>query len=84
MPVSSSTFFDLSYHFKDTTYGGTHSSQEFVNYLFAGTGWVVTCDFTETATITKFGSKNIIQCVNQICDAFNYEFEILTNKRVPF
>jgi len=49
MPVSSSTFFDLSYHFKDTTYGGTHSSQEFVNYLFAGTGWVVTCDFTETA-----------------------------------
>ncbi|MEB2279657.1 phage tail protein [Lysinibacillus xylanilyticus] len=79
-----STFFDLAYQFKDKTYGGTHSSQEFVNYLFAGTGWTVTCDFTETATIDKFGSKNIIQCVNQVCDAFNCEFEILPNKRVHF
>ncbi|MGE7954802.1 phage tail protein [Lysinibacillus xylanilyticus] len=79
-----STFFDLAYHFKDNTYGGTHSSQEFVNYLFAGTGWTVTCDFTETATIDKFGSKNIVQCVNQVCDAFNCEFEILPNNRVHF
>ena len=79
-----STFFDLAYQFKDKTYGGTHSSQEFVNYLFAGTEWSVTCDFTETATIDKFGSKNIVQCVNQICDAFNCEFEILPNNRVHF
>ncbi|MGE7940615.1 phage tail spike protein [Lysinibacillus xylanilyticus] len=79
-----STFFDLAYQFKDTTYGGTHSSQEFVNYLLADTGWTVTCDFSDTATIDKFGSKNIIQCVNQICDAFNCEFEILPNKRVHF
>ncbi|MFF2174979.1 phage tail spike protein [Lysinibacillus sp. NPDC058147] len=79
-----STFFDLAYQFKDKTYGGTHSSQEFVNYLFASTGWTVTCDFTETATIDKFGSKNIIQCVNQICNAFDCEFEILPNKRVHF
>ncbi|MEY9976598.1 phage tail protein [Lysinibacillus sp. RC79] len=79
-----STFFDLAYQFKDKTFGGTHSSQEFVSYLFAGTGWTATCDFTETATIDKFGSKNIIQCVNQICDAINCEFEILPNKRVHF
>ncbi|POZ56261.1 hypothetical protein LYSIN_01044 [Lysinibacillus sphaericus] len=79
-----STFFDLAYQFKDKTFGGTHSSQEFVNYLFAGTGWSATIDFTETATIYKFGSKNIIQCVNQICDAFNCEFEILPNNRVHF
>lgn len=79
-----STFFDLAYQLKDKTYGGTHTSQEFINYLFAGTGWSVTCDFTETATIDKFGSKNIIQCVNQICDAFNCEFEVLPNKRVHF
>ncbi|MGE7840497.1 phage tail spike protein [Lysinibacillus sp. NPDC093712] len=79
-----STFFDLAYQFKDKTFGGTHSSQEFVNYLFAGTGWTAKIDFTETATIYKFGSKNIIQCVNQICDAFNCEFEILPNNRVHF
>lgn len=79
-----STFFDLAYQFKDKTFGGTHSSQEFVNYLFVGTGWSATVDFMETATIYKFGSKNIIQCVNQICDAFNCEFEILPNNRVHF
>lgn len=79
-----STFFDLAYKFKDTTYGGTHTSHEFVNYLFAGTGWTATCDFIETETIGKFGTKNAIQCVNQICDAFNCEFEILPNNRVHF
>jgi phage minor structural protein len=79
-----STFFDLAYQFKDKTFGGTHTSKEFVNYLFADTGWNATIDFTETATIYKFGSKNIIQCVNQICDAFNCEFEILPNNRVHF
>lgn len=79
-----STFFDLAYQFKETTFGGTHSSQEFVNYLFAGTDWSANIDFTETATIYKFGSKNIVQCVNQICDAFNCEFEILPNNRVHF
>ncbi|MGE8004394.1 phage tail protein [Lysinibacillus sp. NPDC093216] len=79
-----STFFDLAYQFKDKTFGGTHSSQEFVNYLFTGTGWVVTCDFNEIATIDKFGSKNIVQCINQVCNAFDCEFEILPNKRVHF
>ncbi|MFJ7646943.1 phage tail protein [Lysinibacillus sp. NPDC097279] len=79
-----STFFDLAYQFKDKTFGGTHSSQEFVTYLLSGTGWRATLDFMETATIYKFGSKNIIQCVNQICDAFNCEFEILPNNRVLF
>lgn len=79
-----STFFDLAYQFKDKTFGGTHSSQEFITYLLSGTGWSATIDFTETATIYKFGSKNIIQCVNQICDAFNCEFEILPNNRVHF
>lgn len=79
-----STFFDLAYQFKDKTFGGTHSSQEFVNYLFTGSGWIATCDFTETETIDKFGSKNIVQCANQICDAFNCEFEILPNNQVHF
>lgn len=79
-----STFFDLAYQFKDETFGGTHTSKEFVSYLLANTGWTATCDFTETETINKFGSKNIIQCVNQICDAFNCEFEILPNYRVHF
>lgn len=79
-----STFFDLAYQFKDKTFGGTHSSQEFITYLLSGTDWSATIDFTETATIYKFGSKNIIQCVNQICDAFNCEFEILPNNRVHF
>lgn len=79
-----STFFDMSYSFKSSTLGGTHTINEFLTYLFASTGWAVTCDFSDTATIGKFGSKNIIQCVNQVCDAFNCEFEILPNNRVHF
>ncbi|WP_196228886.1 phage tail protein [Lysinibacillus sphaericus] len=79
-----STFFDLSTVFKSSTLGGTHSIQEFLTYLFTGTGWTATFDFTGTETIGKFGIKNIIQCVNQICDAFDCEFEILPNNRVHF
>lgn len=64
--------------------GGTRSINDFLQHVFNGTGWRYETDVTGSALIANFGVGNIVELVNQICAAFNCEYQLLPNKVVRF
>ncbi|OAT73749.1 phage tail protein [Parageobacillus thermoglucosidasius] len=79
------TFFDLVDHYQEGTFGGTHTLDEFAQYMLSGTGWTFeNVDVTESSFIPNFGEGNVVALVRQICDAFACEVQIMPDKHLRF
>lgn len=78
------TFFDLANQRHDEIYGGTHTLAEFASFVFSGTGWTFTTDISDSVFIANYGNANILTLVNNLCIAFECEYEILPNKIIHF
>ncbi|MCP5586747.1 hypothetical protein NL293_27520, partial [Klebsiella pneumoniae] len=54
-------FFDLVDHYQEGTYGGTHTLDEFTQFVLNGTGWTFeNVDVTGRAFIPNFGEGNVV------------------------
>lgn len=82
--TASNTFFDLGHQRQDEIYGGTHTFNEFMTFVLNGTSWTFTTDISESAFIDNFGNANILTLINNLCVAFECEYEILPNNIVHF
>lgn len=69
---------------KESIMGGTRSVKEFLNHTLNGTGWGYQIDFDESAIITNFGVGNVVELVNQVCAAFQCEYQLVTNRTIRF
>jgi phage minor structural protein len=78
-------FFDLVDHYQEGTYGGTHTLDEFTQFVLNGTGWTFeNVDVTGRAFIPNFGEGNVVALIRQICDAFGCEVRIMPGKHLRF
>lgn len=82
--VALSTFFDLIDKRKDEIYGGTRTFNEFLNFIFAGSGWTTGTDFNESRLVPNFGENNLVALTQQLCQVFECEFEIHKNNHIRF
>lgn len=82
--VGVSTYFDTSGNLRDLIYGGTRTLSEFVAFALDGTGWTFSTNITQSALIANFGEDNTVKLIQQICEAFECEFQIMPNKHLFF
>ena len=79
------TYFDNADKRKYDIYGGTHTLNEFLTYVLAGTGWTYeNVDVTGSAFIPNFGNDNVVTLIDALCGAFNCEFKINANNTLTF
>lgn len=79
------TYFDNADKRKYDIFGGTHTLNEFLTYVLAGTGWTfVNVDVTGYAFIPNFGNDNVVSLVDALCGAFNCEFKINADNSLTF
>lgn len=79
------TYFDNADKRKYDIYGGTHTFNEFLTYVLAGTGWTFdNVDVTGYAFIPNFGNDNVVALVDALCGAFNCEFKINADNTLTF
>lgn len=79
------TFFDNADKRKYDIYGGTHTFNEFMTYVLAGTGWTFdNVDVTGYAFIPNFGNDNVVSLIDALCGAFNCEFKINADNTLTF
>lgn len=79
------TYFDNADNRKYDIYGGTHTFNEFMTYVLAGTGWTFdNVDVTGSAFIPNFGNDNVVALVDALCGAFNCEFKINADNMLTF
>ncbi|WP_186278870.1 phage tail protein [Lysinibacillus sp. BW-2-10] len=80
-------YFDLINTRQDSIFGGTHTIEEFLTFVFNGTGWTYTIDSDlngQSAMIRNFGDANVIALVNIILSIFECERKILPGRVVQF
>ncbi|BDH62103.1 hypothetical protein MTP04_22330 [Lysinibacillus sp. PLM2] len=80
-------YFDLVDIRQENVFGGTRTIEQFLDFIFAGTGWSYTIDDDlsgQSQVIPNFGQANIIELVNTILAAFKCERKILPGKVVRF
>lgn len=82
--VAVSTFFDMVGHRQDLIYGGTRTHNEFLTFVFSGTGWTFSTDINESRFIPNFGENSVIELLQILNDAFDCEYQIMPNKHVVF
>ena len=79
------TYFDNADKRKYDIYGGTHTLNEFMTYVLAGTGWTYeNVDVNGSAFIPNFGNDNVVTLIDALCGAFNCEFKINGNNTLTF
>ncbi|MGG2111905.1 phage tail protein [Lysinibacillus pakistanensis] len=78
-------FFDNIWRRQEGTQGGNRTFDEFATFALRNTGWTFTKDFgNENGYIESFGNANVIKLINQIREAFECEFEIVSNNTIHF
>ncbi|MDP1392031.1 phage tail protein [Lysinibacillus capsici] len=77
-------FFDNIWRRQEGTNGGHKTLNEFATFALRDTDWTFTSDFNEDGFIDAFGNGNIVKLVNQICEAFECEYEITSNSNIHF
>ena len=77
-------FFDNIWRRQEGTNGGHKTLNEFATFALRNTNWTFTSDFNEEGYIEAFGNDNIVKLVNQICEAFECEYEITSNSNIHF
>jgi len=78
-------FFDNIWRRQEGTQGGHRTFDEFATFALRNTGWTFTKDFgNENGYIESFGNANVIKLINQIREAFECEFEIVSNNTIHF
>lgn len=77
-------FFDNIWRRQEGTNGGHKTLNEFATFALRNTNWTFTSDFNEDGFIEAFGNDNIVKLVNQICEAFECEYEITSNSNIHF
>ncbi|MFL1998493.1 phage tail protein [Lysinibacillus irui] len=77
-------FFDNIWRRQEGTNGGHKTLNEFATFALRNTNWTFTSDFDEDGYIEAFGNDNIVKLVNQICEAFECEYEITSNSNIHF
>jgi len=77
-------FFDNIWRRQEGTNGGHKTLNEFATFALRNTNWTFTSDFDEYGYIEAFGNDNIVKLVNQICEAFECEYEITSNSNIHF
>lgn len=78
-------FFDNIWRRQEGTQGGNRTFDEFATFALRNTGWTFTKDFgNENGYIESFGNDNVIKLINQIREAFECEFEIVSNNTIHF
>ncbi|RKJ60555.1 hypothetical protein D7X33_27665, partial [Butyricicoccus sp. 1XD8-22] len=80
-------YFDLVDSRQESIFGGTHTIEEFLSFVFNGTGWTYTIDGDlsgQSQIIPNFGQANIIELVNTILAVFNCERKILPGRVIHF
>lgn len=80
-----STYYDNADKRKYDIYGGTHTLDEFLTYVLAGTGWTfINEDVNQAVFIPDFGNDNVIKLVDILKASFECEMKIEPNKVVRF
>ncbi|WP_342575518.1 prophage endopeptidase tail family protein [Solibacillus sp. FSL K6-1781] len=82
-----SIFFEQSKTQRHGIFSGSHTLNNQLNFVLAGTGWTFTVDSSIaniTNYITDFGNDNIVSLVNKICKYHACEYQILPNNRLHF
>ena len=83
--VAPSIFYANADVFNEDIYGGTRTFSEFATHALKGTGWTFTTDFgAEKRIIPNFGEENAVKLVEQLCTAYECEYEILPGKKLKF
>lgn len=82
--VALSTFFDLIDTRRDEIFGGVHTFNEFLTFIFSGTGWRTSTDFNESLLVPNFGENNLVALTQQLCEVFQCEFKIGRDKQIHF
>lgn len=82
--VALSTFFDLIDKRRDEIFGGVHTFNEFLTFIFAGTGWRTSTDFNESLLVPNFGENNLVALTQQLCEVFQCEFKIGRDNQIYF
>ena len=82
--VALSTYFDLVGHWQHDIYGGTRTLDQFLAFVFDGTGWTYTVDLQKEMYIPNFGENNVIALVDELTKAFDCKYQILPNKTIHF
>ncbi|MGE7092523.1 phage tail protein [Lysinibacillus sp. NPDC048646] len=77
-------FFDNIWRRQEGTNGGHRTLNEFATFALRNTGWTFTSDFNGDGHIESFGNDNVVKLINQICAAFECEFEITSNSNIHF
>lgn len=79
-----SIYYDLTDVYRKQTFAGTRTIQQWLEYIFNGTGFTFTIDFNESITLPNFGIGNVVELVESIANAFNCDWIIQRNKNVHF
>lgn len=83
--VAPSIFYANADIFIEGIYSSTRTFNEFATHALKGTGWAFTTDFgTEKRIIPNFGEENTVKLVEQLCAAYECEYEILHDKQIKF
>jgi hypothetical protein len=72
-----STYFDNADIWKYDIYGGTHTLDEFLTYVLAGTDWTyINEDINKYVLIPNFGNDNVVKLIDILKSAFECEMKI--------
>lgn len=78
-------YFDNIDKRKYDIYGGTHTLNEFLAYVLAGTGWSFTnVDVIGSVLIPNFGEDNVVKLIDVLLTAFECEMKINANRTLTF
>lgn len=80
-------YFDLVDTRQENIFGGTRTIEQFLDFVFKGTGWSYTIDNDlkgQSQTIPNFGQANVVALINTILSSFECERKILPGKVVRF
>lgn len=77
-------FFDLITVRREEPFGGFYTFQQFLDFIFEGTGWTYGGDVEGQMVIDRFGRDNLIKLTDRLCEFFECEYEIRPNREVWF
>lgn len=83
--IAVSLYFDNVVTRRKQIFGGTHTLDEFLSFLYKDTGWTYTIEgITGSKLIPNFGDGNIQELTEILLEEFNCERKIMADKHLHF
>jgi hypothetical protein len=80
-----SIYFDNADVWHYDIFGGTHTFNEFMDFVLSGTGWTYTnVDITGSAFIPNFGNANVLTLNEALISAFDCEMQVGQGRHLIF